>query len=45
MKMEDKTVDLRVSIFPVVNGEKVVIRIFNRASYKIGKERLGMSRK
>lgn len=36
-------VDLRVSILPVVNGEKIVIRILNRSSYRVGKERLGMN--
>lgn len=39
----DVDVDLRVSILPVVNGEKAVIRILNRSSYKIGKDQLGMS--
>lgn len=42
-KVGNNEVDLRVSILPVVNGEKVVIRILNRSSFKIGKERLGMS--
>ena len=36
-------VDLRVSILPVVNGEKIVIRILDRKSYKVGKEKLGLS--
>ena len=36
-------VDLRVSILPIVYGEKVVIRILNRDSYRFGKERLGMN--
>lgn len=39
-----KDVDLRVSILPIVNGEKVVIRILNRDSYRFGKERLGISK-
>lgn len=43
-KIGDKEVDLRVSILPVVNGEKVVIRILNRESYKLGKEKLGLSK-
>lgn len=37
-------VDLRVSILPVVNGEKVVIRILKRESYMMGKETLGISK-
>lgn len=43
-KIGDKDVDLRVSILPVVNGEKVVIRILNRENYKLGKEKLGLSK-
>lgn len=42
-KISGSDVDLRVSILPVVNGEKVVIRILNRTSYKVGKNQLGMS--
>lgn len=42
-KVGSHEVDLRVSILPVVNGEKIVIRILNRSSYKVGRDRLGMS--
>jgi len=42
-KIGNYNVDLRVSILPIVNGEKVVIRILNRESYKIGKEVMGLS--
>lgn len=42
-RIDNQDVDLRVSILPVVNGEKVVIRILNRGSYKIDKKQLGMS--
>ena len=42
-KVDKEEVDLRVSILPVVNGEKVVIRILKRDSYEIGKEGLGIS--
>lgn len=42
-RVGNNDVDLRVSILPVVNGEKIVIRILNRSSYTVGKERLGMS--
>lgn len=41
-KIDNKEVDLRVSTLPMINGEKVVIRILNRDSYQIGKEQLGM---
>ena len=43
-KIGQDEVDLRVSILPVVNGERVVIRILKRDSYKIGKEALGISK-
>lgn len=42
-RIDNQDIDLRVSILPVVNGEKIVIRILNRDSYKIGKEQLGMN--
>lgn len=42
-KIGNSNVDLRVSILPIVNGEKIVIRILNRDSYKVGKEKLGLS--
>ena len=42
-RIDNQDVDLRVSILPVVNGEKIVIRILNRNSYKIEKQQLGMS--
>lgn len=42
-RIDNQDIDLRVSILPVVNGEKVVIRILNRGSYKIDKKQLGMS--
>lgn len=37
-KVGNTEVDLRVSILPTVNGEKVVIRILNRSSYKVGRD-------
>ena len=43
MTMEDKTVDVRVSILPTVYGEKIVMRVLNRANHKIGIDRLEMS--
>lgn len=43
-KIGNTDVDLRVSILPTVNGEKVVIRILNRDNYKVGKEYLGLTK-
>ena len=45
IKVGNNEVDLRVSILPVVNGEKVVIRILDRSNYKFGKDNLGISEK
>lgn len=42
MQIGDYDIDLRVSILPVVSGEKIVIRILNRSSYEFGRERLGL---
>lgn len=41
-KISGKKVDLRISILPVVNGEKIVIRVLDRSNFKVGKEHLGM---
>jgi type IV pilus assembly protein PilB len=40
--VDNKAIDLRVSVLPTVNGEKVVIRILSKESFLIGKEELGM---
>lgn len=40
--VDNKDIDLRVSVLPTVNGEKVVIRILSKESFLIGKEELGM---
>lgn len=42
-RVSQQDVDLRVSILPVVYGEKIVIRILNRNNLKTSKEQLGMS--
>lgn len=44
MKIEynNKSVDLRVSDLPTINGEKIVIRILKNDSVTVGKEKLGM---
>ena len=44
-KIGETNVDLRVSILPIVNGEKVVIRILNKDNTKFGKDKLGFSPK
>ncbi|MBC8059570.1 MAG: Flp pilus assembly complex ATPase component TadA [Clostridiaceae bacterium] len=41
-KAEGKAVDLRVSILPTVNGEKVVIRILKRDGFLVGRQQLGL---
>jgi type IV pilus assembly protein PilB len=43
-KVGNAEVDLRVSILPIVSGEKIVIRILNRDNYKVSKEKLGLSK-
>ena len=43
-KIGNKEIDLRVSLLPIVNGEKVVIRILDRDNYKFGREQLGISK-
>jgi type IV pilus assembly protein PilB len=40
--VEDKEYDLRVSVLPTVHGEKIVIRVLNRASFLISKKDLGI---
>lgn len=42
-KVDNREVDLRVSILPTVYGEKVVIRILSRDSFIVDKQKLGMT--
>ena len=42
-KVGNTEVDLRVSILPIVSGEKIVIRILNKDGFKFGKEQLGLT--
>jgi len=42
MKMESKNLDLRVSSFPTVHGENIVIRILDKSSVLLGLEDLGL---
>ena len=42
-KVGGEAIDLRVSILPVVSGEKIVIRILRKSNYSLGKEKLGLT--
>lgn len=41
--IDNKEVDLRVSVLPTIHGEKIVIRILLRSSFLMKKEELGLS--
>lgn len=41
VKMEEREIDFRVSSLPITYGEKVVLRVLDKASIKIGPEKLG----
>ena len=43
VKVDGKEIDLRVSVLPVVNGEKIVIRVLNTGGAVLSKNQLGMS--
>jgi len=43
MQVQGKLIDLRVSTFPSLYGQKVVVRILDRASYTMTLEKLGFS--
>ena len=43
VNVDGKEIDLRVSVLPVVNGEKIVIRILNTGGSILSKNQLGMS--
>ncbi|WP_252214951.1 MULTISPECIES: type II/IV secretion system protein [unclassified Clostridium] len=45
VRIGEKDVDLRVSVLPVVYGEKVVIRILNTSNYNVSKDKLGINEK
>lgn len=42
INVEGNEIDLRVSVLPVVNGEKIVIRVLNTGGAVLTKEKLGM---
>lgn len=43
MKLEQEDLDMRVSIVPIVDGEKIVIRLLSEKSRQFGLEDLGFS--
>lgn len=43
-KVDKETVDLRVSVLPTVNGEKIVIRILDKSAFNVDKEVLGLDK-
>ena len=43
VNVDGKEIDLRVSVLPVVNGEKIVIRVLNTGGAILSKNQLGMS--
>jgi type IV pilus assembly protein PilB len=43
IKIENKEIDIRVAILPAYHGEKVVMRLLNRASVKVNIQDLGLS--
>jgi type IV pilus assembly protein PilB len=45
LKMENKNLDLRVSSFPTVHGENIVLRILDKSSVLLGLTELGFSSK
>ncbi|MFA6358233.1 MAG: ATPase, T2SS/T4P/T4SS family [Candidatus Omnitrophota bacterium] len=44
LKLENKDLDIRVSIFPTVHGENVVMRLLDRASILLGLKDLGFTK-
>ena len=45
LKIESKNLDLRVSSFPTVHGENIVLRILDKSSVLLGLEELGFLKK
>ncbi len=44
-RINNKEIDMRISTLPTVYGEKAVIRILDKSSFKFSKEALGFSEK
>jgi type IV pilus assembly protein PilB len=45
VKVEGNDIDVRVSVYPTVYGEKAVMRILNRANVALGLDNLGLDEK
>jgi len=45
IRLSGKEIDIRVSIIPVQNGERIVMRILEKGSFLLGLEDLGMARR
>ena len=43
MDIEDREIDLRMSVLPTVHGEKIVMRILDRGSFLLTKQELGFT--
>lgn len=43
MKIDDTTIDLRISVLPTVYGEKIVMRLLDRGNFLKTKEELGFT--
>ena len=43
VRIDDREIDLRVSILPSINGENLVIRILDNSSFEFTKENLGFT--
>lgn len=41
-RVDGKPIDLRISVLPTVNGEKIVIRILKKDNFLIGRDKLGL---
>ncbi|MHB8156934.1 MAG: GspE/PulE family protein [Desulfocucumaceae bacterium] len=41
-QVDDRDIDLRISVLPSVHGEKLVIRILDKASFVVSRDNLGM---
>ncbi len=44
LKIENRDIDMRVSSFPTIYGENIVIRILDRSSILLGLDKLGFSK-
>lgn len=43
IRIDEREVDIRVSVIPMIHGEAVVLRLLDRSSVLLGLEQLGMS--